>query len=713
MKNVTNLRLKEKQKRRRSSIAILARVLIALDDQNAFPQKLTGGEAASGRGSGGGARSCASTRAAQGGAEGAEHSWKGEGAKGEEKETKRERESTSDFAFSSLFFFPTERRGSSPVNSLLSTLPRPQSTMTAPRPLSMPSSFRGIATCRSSACAKFQPQCGIARPSSTTAKTTTPLSQDRRCRRRHRRPSTSSSSTSSTSARRPLLPPLRAIGFDLLGGRGDNNGDRNSSSSPLVPGGSPSSSSSAATPRDLLLAAGRLILLRDLMTEAPGDSPSAAALSLLRAVASPGGRNDGAASSAGAELAAALAARPSFSFSSSSSSSSPSSPSIGGWRGFLLDEVVVGRNNPLARSVARGGVGGSGEGDGDGGETSAAAAAGAALAADLSALQSLAFDGATAAAWVRGADSAVPLAWLDALAAAVDGGNKEKEEEKEEKEKEKAEEIIVPLPRLLPPLSRAQRSRAALSLSSHRSWADGAPDLISLWSRHGSGNVGSYFAFEWNPSSSPNLITPSAEDRGGGVVFGNEKVDGAAAAAWEHVASRLAAWARGDRMSPFDGGAFAARLELPPSSFRERGSGGGGGDGSGGGDGGGDESDDDDKDKEKKKDKKKKKSEGEATSSSSTSPLPSLSLWDGLRTSPVLLASGARLVRLPAVGNGSGGNSLPLRSLWRALRLHPRARWVVVSDSFPSGSSGGGGGEAAMAMEGELPPGVALAVRKR
>ena len=57
------------------------------------------------------------------------------------------------------------------------------------------------------------------------------------------------------------------------------------------------------------------------------------------------------------------------------------------------------------------------------------------------------------------------------------------------------------------------------------------------------------------------------------------------------------------------------------------------------------------------------------------------------------------------------------RSLWRALRLHPRARWIVVSDSFPaasgSSSSGGGGGEAALAMEGELPPGVALAVRKR
>ena len=577
----------------------------------------------------------------------------------------------------------------------------------------MPSSFRGIAPCRSSSVAKFQPQCGSARPSSTTTAktttttTTTTLSQDRRCRR----PSTSlTSSSTSTRLPRPLLPRLRAIGFDLLGGRGDSNNDdnRNSSSSPLVPG-SPSSSSSTLNPRELLLAAGRLILLRDLMTEAPADSPSAAALSLLRAVASPGGRNDGAASSAGAELAAALAARPSFSFSSSPSSSSSSSPSpsigIGGWKGFLLDEVVVGRNNPLARSVARGGSGEGGD-SGGGGETSAAAAsaAGAALAADLSALQSLAFDGAAAAAWVRASDPSVPPAWLDALAAAVDGGGGSKDKEGQEKEgKEAKEQEIVPLPRLLPPLSRAQRARAAFSLSSHGNWADGAPDLISLWSRHGSGNVGSYFAFEWNPSSNPNLITPSAEDRGGGVVSGNnEKFDGAAAAAWEPVASRLAAWARGDRLSPFDGGAFAARLELPPSSFSQRGSG-----------SGGDESDDDDdKDKEKKKDKKKKQKEESSTSSSSssTSPLPSLSLWDGLRTSPVLLASGARLVRLPAVGSNNGSSSLPLRSLWRALRLHPRARWVVVSDSFPPG---GGSGEAAVAMEGELPPGVALAVRKR
>ena len=187
-----------------------------------------------------------------------------------------------------------------------------------------------------------------------------------------------------------------------------------------------------------------------------------------------------------------------------------------------------------------------------------------------------------------------------------------------------------------------------------------------------------------------------ADDRGGGVRQAGENL-GAAAAVWDPVASRLAAWARGDRLAPFDGGRFAARLEAPPSSLSERGGHRSEGDG-------GDE-------KKKEKERSKKKEKGEQSFSSSASASPSLSLWDGLRTSPVLLASGARLVRLPAVNSSSGG-TLPLRGLWRALRLHPRARWIVVSDSFPPQGSGGGG-EAALAMEGELPPGVALAVRKR
>ena len=50
---------------------------------------------------------------------------------------------------------------------------------------------------------------------------------------------------------------------------------------------------------------------------------------------------------------------------------------------------------------------------------------------------------------------------------------------------------------------------------------------------------------------------------------------GTAAALWAPVASGLAAWARGDRLAPFDGGSFAARVEAPPSSL---GCGGGGGD---------------------------------------------------------------------------------------------------------------------------------------
>ena len=530
--------------------------------------------------------------------------------------------------------------------------------------------------------------------------------EGRRLRRRQRSTCSSSSASPSPSRRLPfLLPrPPRAIGFDLLGGGGRNNDDGDDES-PLVPGSrSPSSSASGASssPRDLLLASGRLILLRDLFAaDSSSDAVAPAALSLLRAVASPGGRNDGAASSAGAALAAALASRP-------AAASSSSNGSIGGWRGFLLDEVVVGRNNPLARSVARGAGSEAEEED----AAASASAAGAALAADLSALQLLAsFDGATAASWVRGSDPSVPRAWLDALSAAVDGG-------REQRQDERTEEVSLPLPppsppppspRLLPPLTRAQRSAAASSLASRARWADGAPELISLWSRHGSGNVGSYFAFEWNPNS-PTFVTPSAEDKGGGAVSlplgGSEKFGGAAATLWDPVASRLAAWARGDRLAPFDGGEFAARLEVPPSSLvgvsRES-----------GGDG---DDDDDDEKKRKKEEKKNKKKEGEegANSSSSTSPSPSLSLWDGLRTSPVLLASGARIVRLPASNSkdSSASNLQQLRALWRALRLHPRCRWVVVSDSFPSTGSGGGG-EAGMAMEGELPPGVALAVRKR
>ena len=553
----------------------------------------------------------------------------------------------------------------------------------------------------------------VARASSSPAK------RDHR-RRRWPNPSSLPASYSSRPASEPtvagpsrrLLPPPRAIGFDLLGGGSDSEGGRGSSS-PIVPGSpSPSSSPPSPSPRDLLLASGRLILLRGLVTESSSDSPAvaAAALSLLRAVASPGGRNDGAASSAGAALAAALASRPSDASS--------------GWKGLLLDEVVVGRNNPLARSVARGGGRGGGKGGAqDGGDAAAAAtaaaasAAGAALAADLAALQSLAFDGATAASWVRSADPAVPGAWLDAFAAAVDGGETVRREEDGEgisaspssssfSSSASAEIPPPPSPRLLPPLTRGQRAEAAAALASNKRWADGAPELISLWSRHGSGNVGTYFAFEWNPSASfsSSLITPCAEDRGGGALSGGEKFGGAAATLWNPVALRLAAWARGDRLSPFDGGTFAARLEVPPSSLKERGIGCGGG-------GDGDESDDEKDERKKKENKKKRAGDGESSfASSSTSPAPSLSLWDGLRTSPVLLASGVRLVRLPAAS--SSGGSLPLRSLWRALRLHPRARWVVVSDSFPSFSSAGGG-EAALAMEGELPPGVALAVRKR
>lgn len=530
-----------------------------------------------------------------------------------------------------------------------------------------------------------------------------------KCQDHHlRRSSPTSTATNlrppASHQRLPLLLPVppRAIGFDLLGGAGgrDSNGEDD------FEGGRGFSSSSQQSPRELLVAAGRLILHREILAENSSSSvegsPAAAALALLRAVASPGGRNDGAASSAGAALAAALVSRP--------------SGSRGGWKGFLLDEIVVGRNNPLARSVARGGAwgeraggagGGEGGDSGDSGEEEAAAAsaAGAALAADLAALQSLAFGGAAAASWVRGADPSAPRAWLDAFAAAVDGGG---EEEKPARQKEEEgggggeSASATPSPRLLPPLTRGQRAAAARALSSRARWADGAPELIALWSRHGAGNVGSYFAFEWN-SSSPSLIVPTAEDRGGGMTAAESSKllvggGGAAAALWDPVAQRLAAWARGDRLAPFDAGCFAARLEVPPSSLAERGR------------GSGDESDDGEKKKKKKE--KKKEQGGSFSSSSSASPCPSLSLWDGLRTSPVLLASGARLVRLPAVSSSSSSSSqtLPLRSLWRALRLHPRARWVVVSDSFPAG---GGGGEAALAMEGELPPGVALAVRKR
>jgi len=594
------------------------------------------------------------------------------------------------------------------VSWFVSLFPFP--TLPRPMPLSMPPACKRVAPCRSSLSARPRLQCAAGRPP-TTAPAVTELPG---CRDRHRRrspptpdsrPAPQPPTTAAGGRARRLLRPPRAIGFDLLGGsRGRNDGDGGGGGgapSPLFPGGSPSSSSpSSPPPRELLLAAGRLILLRDLLADA-ADSPAAAALALLRAVASPGGRNDGAASSAGAALAAALAARP-----PSSSSGAPS-----GWRGFLLDEVVVGRNNPLARSVARGGLGGGGGGGdgfggggGGGGEAAAASAAGAALAADLSALQSLAFDGAAAASWVRGADPAVPGPWLEALAAAVDGGKGrgeggESSGSSSPSSPSSPPSVDVafppPSPRLLPPLTRAQRARAAASLSSHRRWADGAPELIALWSAHGSGNIGSYFAFEWNPNSSPNSIAPCAEDRGGGAPAGagagagGEEMGGTAAALWAPVASGLAAWARGDRLAPFDGGSFAARVEAPPSSL-------------GGGGGGGDSGDN-----EKDEKKKKKKEGGGGSSSSSASPSPSLSLWDGLRTSPVLLASGARLVRLPAAGNQS---SLPLRALWRALRLHPRARWVVVSDDFPLASSGG---EAALAMEGELPPGVSLAVRRR
>jgi len=593
------------------------------------------------------------------------------------------------------------------VSWFVSLFPFP--TLPRPMPLSMPPASIRVAPCRSSLSARPRLQCAAGRPP-TTAPAVTELPG---CRDRHRRrspptpdsrPAPQPPTTAAGGRARRLLRPPRAIGFDLLGGsRGRNDGDGGGGGgapSPLFPGGSPSSSSpSSPPPRELLLAAGRLILLRDLLADA-ADSPAAAALALLRAVASPGGRNDGAASSAGAALAAALAARP-----PSSSSGAPS-----GWRGFLLDEVVVGRNNPLARSVARGGLGGGGGGGdgfggggGGGGEAAAASAAGAALAADLSALQSLAFDGATAASWVRGADPAVPGPWLEALAAAVDGGKGRGEGGESSGSSSPSSPsppsvdvaFPPPSPRLLPPLTRAQRARAAASLSSHRRWADGAPELIALWSAHGSGNVGSYFAFEWNPNSSPNSIAPCVEDRGGGAPAGagagagGEEMGGTAAALWAPVASGLAAWARGDRLAPFDGGSFAARVEAPPSSL-------------GGGGGGGDSGDN-----EKDEKKKKKKEGGGGSSSSSASPSPSLSLWDGLRTSPVLLASGARLVRLPAAGNQS---SLPLRALWRALRLHPRARWVVVSDDFPLASSGG---EAALAMEGELPPGVSLAVRRR
>ena len=594
------------------------------------------------------------------------------------------------------------------VSWFVSLFPFP--TLPRPMPLSMPPASIRVAPCRSSLSARPRLQCAAGRPP-TTAPAVTELPG---CRDRHRRrspptpdsrPAPQPPTTAAGGRARRLLRPPRAIGFDLLGGsRGRNDGDGGGGGggapSPLFPGGSPSSSSpSSPPPRELLLAAGRLILLRDLLADA-ADSPAAAALALLRAVASPGGRNDGAASSAGAALAAALAARP------PSSSGAPS-----GWRGFLLDEVVVGRNNPLARSVARGGLGGGGGGGdgfggggGGGGEAAAASAAGAALAADLSALQSLAFDGAAAASGVRGADPAVPGPWLEVLAAAVDGGKGrgeggESSGSSSPSSPSSPPSVDVafppPSPRLLPPLTRAQRARAAASLSSHRRWADGAPELIALWSAHGSGNVGSYFAFEWNPNSSPNSIAPCVEDRGGGAPAGagagagGEEMGGTAAALWAPVASGLAAWARGDRLAPFDGGSFAARVEAPPSSL-------------GGGGGGGDSGDN-----EKDEKKKKKKEGGGGSSSSSASPSPSLSLWDGLRTSPVLLASGARLVRLPAAGNQS---SLPLRALWRALRLHPRARWVVVSDDFPLASSGG---EAALAMEGELPPGVSLAVRRR
>ena len=83
---------------------------------------------------------------------------------------------------------------------------------------------------------------------------------------------------------------------------------------------------------------------------------------------------------------------------------------------------------------------------------------------------------------------------------------------------------------------------------------------------------------------------------------------GTAAALWAPVASGLAAWARGDRLAPFDGGNFAARVEAPPSSL-------------GGGGGGGDSGDN-----EKDEKKKKKKEGGGGSSSSSASPSPSLSL---------------------------------------------------------------------------------------
>lgn len=73
-------------------------------------------------------------------------------------------------------------------------------------------------------------------------------------------------------------------------------------------------------------------------------------------------------------------------------------------------------------------------------------------------------------------------------------------------------------------------------------------------------------------------------------------------------------------------------------------------------------------------------------------------LWDGLCRDATLLASGARLIRVPA------GPSADWRGLARAARAHPRARWVAVCD--------GVGGDAGAVVRGGVAPNVALVAVK-
>ena len=186
---------------------------------------------------------------------------------------------------------------------------------------------------------------------------------------------------------------------------------------------------------------------------------------------------------------------------------------------------------------------------------------------------------------------------------------------------------------LHPPLTRADRAARTAHLLSLSDWSDATDALIATWSACGAGNVGSFALFEW----AKGRLTPAAEDSGGGDT------DDASAPPphpWADVAAAAASWAADDAATPCADGRHAVLVEA-----------------------------------------------GESTTS----------LWGALCRDATLLASGARLVRVP------GGSSADWRGLARACRAHPRARWVAVCDGVV-----GGDADAGAVVRGGVAPNVAL-----